>query len=270
MSTHKNAGDERIVTAGDNSAHFGQDDVADENIVSLDPAVIRQGIEFDHEKVLKDARNGIEALARFKDTTKGVIETDEVAEKTSAFVAQLKRSKTALDTARKGEKAPFDQAAKVVDGVFNALIKPLGEAVDYLGRAQTTFLIKKRQEAEAAAQLERKRAQEAADKAEAEAMASGRSEDLEAAAAHAANADKVERQTRATAQEQARTRSDYGTMTNLRRTKNYRTNDFAQVPREYLMVNHDAVRAALKQWKDGEPQPIPGIEFYFDESAVTR
>jgi len=36
------------------------------------------------------------------------------------------------------------------------------------------------------------------------------------------------------------------------------------VPRRFLKIDDDAVQLAGKGWREGDPQPIPGVEFYVE------
>lgn len=49
----------------------------------------------------------------------------------------------------------------------------------------------------------------------------------------------------------------------VRKTKKWRVKDFNKIPREYLMVNDNAVKLAMKKEKE-----VPGIEFYEEESIA--
>lgn len=56
-----------------------------------------------------------------------------------------------------------------------------------------------------------------------------------------------------------------GATVSIKSVKKYRVVDFAEVPREFLMINEDAVKQAMK---DG--RVIPGIEIYEEQKTQTR
>lgn len=50
----------------------------------------------------------------------------------------------------------------------------------------------------------------------------------------------------------------------------YEIEDFAKVPRQYLLVDHDEVKKHIKEAGKNEPTPVPGLRFVLKKRTIAR
>lgn len=152
-------------------------------------------------------------------------------------------------------KKPFLEGGRVVDAVLNAeLAGSLKEAQVWLQGPMTAYAREKeaRLRREAAEQLAR--GQQAQHNAEDELEASMLREQAALDASTLKPADL------------SRTRGDFGTVSSLRGKWTYEVTDINAVPRELLMVNDAAVKAAIK----GGARELAGLRIYQETTLSVR
>jgi chemotaxis protein histidine kinase CheA len=216
------------------------------------------------------------------------VETEEQARDVTTFVAQLKAAAKDMDAARKTAKQPYAEAAAAVDDFFRAGIDGLTKAAKDLERVLGEYLAEKqrreREEREAAERQAREAAAEArrqAEAAEREAAAKAQAGDRAAAADAVAAADAA-REAAAKAEAEATgrkpasgaTRGSGGGGAAVVTRYVFDIVDPLAVPRQYLEVNEQAIRAAIKAadkeaLRDGTFS-IPGVRIRPDTNAVVR
>lgn len=165
-------------------------------------------------------------------------------------------------------KAPFLTGGRVVDMWFRAFVEPLDQAMAPVQRIMDDYGARKLARQRAEAEAARKAAQLEADRLAARAAAAldaGRDADavLEQAALAADVATKADSWADARPAELTRARGVYGATASMRETWAWEIEDIGKIPRAYLMVNPDAIKAAAKA-RDASGKPaivIPGIRW---------
>ena len=191
------------------------------------------------------------------------IEDDTLAGKCADFVKQINACQKDADDRRVKAKAPYLEAGKTIDAFF----KQIG---DELGGVKTAVIARLSSYQQKRAEAERRRredearrlAEEAA-KREAEA---GTMDALDEAIEAHGEARKAEAEAAAKAADMHRARGDYGAVASIRTTWNFQLLSLALVPREYLSLNEQAVRAAIKAGK----REIPGLMIFEQQQTVVR
>lgn len=181
------------------------------------------------------------------------------------MAAALTRS---AEDKRKEVKKPFLDGERTVDSWFKNFSTPLTQAMTKLQVIMNDYGARKLAAARLAAEQERRRAQAEADRLAAIAAAQLRKgQDADktlaraAIAAHAA--DTAQDRTDARPADLTRTTGDYGATASVRQTWGWEIEDIDAIPRQYLQVNPDAIKAAAKQRSaSGKPVAvIPGIRW---------
>jgi hypothetical protein len=209
------------------------------------------------------------------------VDDDEAAGACAENVRMVNAFAKVAEARRTEQKQPFLEAERTVDGWHRALKESLQPALKHYHALLNAFAERKRadeqrrreDEARLAREEASRRAREAADAiAESDARnadaalqraqeASQRAQDAQAAA-HARPADLD------------RTRGSYGAVASTRRTWGYEVEDITQVPRSFLQVDADKVRAAMRdagRSSDGRPLiDIPGIRWVAEDRIVVR
>lgn len=196
------------------------------------------------------------------------IEDDETLE----VMAENVRIANALSRTGKDRhkqyKEPHLTAGRAVDTWFRTWAEPLERALNPVQLAMNDYGNRKLARQRAAAQAERIRAdQEAARLADiaARALERGRPADiaLDDAAEAAARADEAADRANARPADLTRVYSAYGAVASVRETWGWEVENFDLIPRHYLMLNEDMVKAAGKK-RDASGKPstvIPGIRW---------
>lgn len=181
------------------------------------------------------------------------------------------------DNRRKDEKEPFLTGSRVVDAWFKTLLTPLDTAAAAVQKIADEYAQRKVREAREKAERERKIAAEEERKAlEAASEKLRAGQDAQAALDHAATAaeaaEAAEKTAAARAPDLTRTRGVYGAVSSAREKWRWELRDISKVPREYLMVNPDAVKAAAAARDErGKPTTvIPGIDWVVDTKMGFR
>lgn len=191
-----------------------------------------------------------------------VVTDDETAGKAALLVKQINEAIKVAEERQKSAKEPYRVLADTAFGWFKPALEKLATAK----RSALGKLDAYRRDIEAKAAAARKAAEEVARKAAEEAAKATTLDDafdaqvrLEAAQAQAAAVVVPE------------VRSVYGHVATGRKTWDYEVANADAVPRQFLMVNHDAIKAHIKaRQKDKAPTPIPGIAFFEKTQTVVR
>lgn len=179
------------------------------------------------------------------------IASDEEAAAATETAAEIKRVIDQADKAHKAEKQPWLDGGRTVDGFFR-----FRDGLTAAAKRVTTAIDRHLTEKRRAAQAE----QAALEKREREAAAMFGGDEPAAATPIAPEATRVV--------------SFSGAMAAGSVRWDFRVTDAAKVPREYLMVNEPAIRAALAglkaQGKKVEEVQIPGVEAFEAVRAAIR
>jgi hypothetical protein len=283
--------DNDMPTIGDNHPPSPIVDLA----ATLSPEILHASIEADFTVEQERVKALLAAKGRFekllKDTD-GQITSASIATKAADFVKQVKETIKDIEAKREAYKRPVITAGKTIDAAFkNPMISPLQKVVDevmyeingYQVRERQAEAKRQKQQAEAEAMERRKAADaEAARLAEeaAAAEAAGDVEsamEIESAAQQVAEVARVEARQVYTPQAAdirlATQKSDLGTGLGTRVTWDFELVDIALVPKMFVSLNVDMVKAMLKSdkaIKEDGAQPIPGVRFFSKQSASVR
>ena len=252
---------------------------------------------------IKPVAQGLNNTLRFLAGRGAKIADDEMAERATSFVSQIKAVWKTIEADRKTEKAPFDVASKATQEWFLAHLEPLDLAAKSIeGQLLTPWTRQKvleeqaraRQEAERLrleAEAERKRLADEADRlkalADAAVTAAPRDDmaaldaaivvseaaDQAAAAASApiaAERDAERAAARATgpATDLGRTRGSHGGVATVQTKWTFEVVDESQIPRDYWILDEAALRRIASTQK--EKAAVPGVRFYSDIAAKVR
>lgn len=235
--------------AEDQSASIGH------NFDPLDPEAIRARLADKHGALLTRASSLTEAAARLPEK----IEDDETNAKMGDFVKQIGGAHKALEAARKTEKAPYDDAGKVVHGFFTG---PQGKLEEVKRTAEARMSGYMRAKADA----ERKRREEEARRLAEEAAAKNDESAFEQASGE------VEMIEASKPAEMVRQHSDLGTVATLRTSWEFEVLDRAKVDLEALRpyLGADAVDKAIRAAIRAGVREIGGVRIYQDQKASIR
>jgi hypothetical protein len=224
-------------------------------------------------------------VTRFMDFEQGCarvpqrIDSEEAAGLVTDFIAQCQAHLRQAETAHKVEKALFLQGGRTVDGFFkrrceslsSALVPVLALLKSYRDRREAAA-VERRIALLAAAENEATRALE--HRAEAERLtASENPADRNRAAQYRSLADAISESADAMIREAAacmepvRIQGDYGATAYITHSWSFDVVDVSAVPRRYLVLNAETVRAAIT--KDGV-RDIPGLKIFQTESLRVR
>lgn len=247
----------------------------------LTPTEITAWLDFALESLIARRAEILDALAKTA-AAHPTIEDDEILAEIGENVKMAKALTGTAEKRRVDSKAPFLDGGRAVDAWFARLVAPVGAALSPIQATMDDYgrrMVAKRR---AAAEAQAKAAREEAERKAAEAAA------LLAATKPAAPgaldwafdkaqeaADEAEAAaTRAIARPADLTRvtGAYGATSSLRATWRWRVVDVTKIPRKFLMVNEDAIKAAvLAEGRDPNSRKpnavIPGVEF-FEETRM--
>jgi hypothetical protein len=277
-------------TIGDNHPPSPIVDLA----TTLAPDILIASIEADFVVEQERVKSLLGAMGRFNallKSTDGKITSAAIAGKAGDFVKQLRDTVKDIEAKREAYKRPVITAGKTIDAAFkNPMIAPLQKAAEdvlyeingYQGREREAES-KRQREAAAADALARRQAAEAETKRLAEeAAAAEAAGDIESALEIEAEAEQVNALAKVEAApaytppaaeiKLATQKSDLGSTIGTRVTWNFELVDIALVPKMFVSLNTDMVKAMLKSdptIKTGA-QPIPGVRFFATQSANVR
>lgn len=277
-----------------------------------DALTLVERLTAEHSDLVKRAEDLTEAIGRFNDAVtvddngRKVmrISDDETEKRATDFAGQLAKAVKSLEGARETAKAPFWSACLTVDGFFKNLSRPLDDAKKRIADLLTRYKVAKQEaerrrveeeqrclreeaerkareaaEAERAAEAARKQAEAAQPALQpvvqqvAEAHQERAAEAETQAVAAVVAADAIADSAEARVAEAGRTRGDYGGFSGLRRPWDFEITDPKAVPREYMMIDEKAIRAAMQaavRNKNIETFSIPGVRFFQKHSTQIR
>ena len=207
------------------------------------------------------------AAERFHEKN-AIIETDDLQQRATDFVRQMKACSRAIEDVRKFEKQPVLNAQRAIDNLFATFVADLLAAITAVEAKMTVYARAKVLMARRLAEQEARKLREEA--AEAERLALSKGIGLDAAIVVSQAADDAAARAASGAAALSRVHSDLGGVASLRATVRYRVVNIDAVPRRYLKVDEDAVKLAGKGWREKDPQPITGIEFFLEEKVTVR
>jgi hypothetical protein len=212
------------------------------------------------------------------------LETEEDAAAATDFIAQCQSHIKKAEVAHKKEKAYFLEGGRIVDVFFKRRCAKLTDALGAVGKSLKAYY-DRIAETEAERHEETRRAAEAAAQRAAEEESQCRAEANRLALSAPSSAERylaaeqllladaaakraaLARQVAAAKLEPTRIGGDYGSTAYVRKVWTFELVDLAQVPREYLSLDVEAVREAIN--KDAVRQ-IPGLRIYQSESLHVR
>jgi hypothetical protein len=242
----------------------------------LKPKEIREYLEFNAETIRQRRDDLIHVLQETAATHQTIDDADIAAQvgENMRMAAALSR---AVEDRRKEDKRPFLSGGRVIDDWYKALIDPLVEAMrpvqarlDGWGRRQLEVARERAREAAAEKRADADRLASEAGRAISAGLDAG--ELLTQASEAAGQVEQAERLANGTAANLTRTRGIFGAVLSVREKWTYRVTDISQVPREYLMVNPEAVKKAMKR-RDSMGRPtkeIPGIRWESQQEVGIR
>jgi hypothetical protein len=207
-------------------------------------------------------------------------------DETNGILAENRRMAETLGKTAKGRftefKRPWIDGGNAVGAWFARFDQPLAGPLAEIRRIMDAYADRQEDIRRRAAQAEADRKRKEADAAAAEAAAAlarapqaeETSEALNRAAETAGKADDADQHASARASEHTRTYGQFGAVSSVRTIWKWRTTNESAVPRQYLTISEDKVKAALKaapRAPDGRPQiTIPGIEVYSEKRTQVR
>lgn len=216
-------------------------------------------------------------LERAPKAVDNVTDADKLSEAVRQCTAFLK----VANETRIAEKEPFLSAGRAVDGFFQKLASDVEKTKSALLQVRTAYDVAVERAARMQREEDARRAREEADRARQEAeriAAEARSKAaIERAAEQAAvaeqRAEEAHQETKATAAELTRTRTDSGVLTSLKSEWVPEIIEPKKVPRKYCQPDEKLLRAAVKSAvnADGEcPLEIPGVRIYRKYASQVR
>lgn len=238
----------------------------------LTPVEIQRYLDFQMEQLAARRTEIIATLGKMVEAYPTINDDDALG-----IVAENMRMAAALartaEDRRKEQKAPFLAGERSVDAWFKRFQEPLDTARKPVQVAMNAYGNRVEEQRRAQAVEAQRVADEAAAKAAADAadlMARSTpavqhelNQKFDHAAEAAKAAEQASEQANARPAELTRVVGSYGAIASMRSSWGWAVTDIARVPREYLMVNADAIKAVAKQRdKQGKPiTVIPGIEW---------
>jgi hypothetical protein len=211
------------------------------------------------------------------------VDNEDVKNKCSDFVKQLRAVVKDAESHRVAEKEPFLATGKRVDGFFKGIADPLDAiATSVLKRMTAYDKVKaeaERREREEEARRQREEADRLAKEAREKADAMKKESDMakaleaeEAAKAAAAAAAKAEKATTVNAAELSRTRSAAGSVASLRTFWTFRDLDRATLDLETLRAHlpQAALDQAVRSFVKAGGRDLKGVVIFEDTETVVR
>jgi hypothetical protein len=196
-------------------------------------------------KELEIARHGVDLAEQAE---RAVIDSDEANEKAASLLSMIKGAFNKAEEERRALTDPLNAVIKNLNKRYkDTLTGPLATAEAVIKSKITEYLQRKRAEAEAAAAALREKAERARSEGRKEALIN------QAEAALVAGSERT-------------VRGIYGGTASLRKRWVFDVAELDVVPREFLMVDGDKVRDAIKNGV----RDIPGIKIYQEETVAAR
>lgn len=179
----------------------------------------------------------------------------ETVGRAADFVKQIGAATKATEEARTASKQPHLDAGKTIDATFKAVSDPLlalkkrieGKIGDHQRRVEAEERRRREEEARRAAEEAAKREKEAQT-----------SDALDEAIELHAEAAKAKQAATVAPHDIARARGEFGSVATTRTAWKHEITDATKIPREYLMPNDAAIKAAVK----AGVREIAGVRIY--------
>lgn len=247
----------------------------------LQPEQILAWLDYEYEEMIARRDEKIIPVLRAIAEKYQTIDDDEVQGNCAENVRMAEALMKVAESHRVTAKEPFLTGGRGVDGWFGRFRDPLHEALRPVQNLMLAYAEKKLAEERRVREAARRKAEEEAAKAAQEAAQAikERRSHQETARKLDASEDALDAARRAasradvTAAEQTRVRGVYGATAGLRTSWKWEVSDMAKVPRQYLMVNPEAIRAVAKGARDPSGKPIasiPGIVWVEDHKMGVR
>lgn len=233
----------------------------------LTPAEIRAFLDFQMEQLLARRADILAILADMREAYPTIDDDDALG-----IVAENMRMAHALtrsaEDRRKGEKEPFLSGGRAVDAWFKRFQEPLDTACQPVQAAMNAYGTRIEAERRAQAVEAQRLAEQAAAQAAAEAadllaratppVEQELNQKFDRAAEAAQAAELAGEQANARPAAFTRTVGDYGAVTSMRSSWAWEVENIDLVPRAYMMINADAIKAAGKP-RDAQGKPLAVI-----------
>ena len=205
-----------------------------------------------------------------------VIDGKETAEKIADFVAIVRAAGKEASDRRETAKRPWLVGGKIVDGFFSALEGRIGRVKQALLNRADAYQARLRDEERLRQQAEMDRQRLEAEERRKMADAAAQAGKMDAALAHAEEAQQAEQRAEAAQaavaappKEATRIGGAYGGGITSRTTWDFTVDDIGEVPPEYLLPNAAAIRAFMHAQLKMKREPVlAGIKFVKKTAAV--
>lgn len=239
---------------------------------------LRERLHDEHGGLIRRKDDLLAAASRIP-----AITDDDLAGRASDYIAQIKACAKAADAARVGEKEPYLEGGRAVDGFFKAITSPLEDVEKKVKQSLTVYHREKEAE-ERRRRMEAERiAREEADAKRREAEAAAKVlrdqqslDDAIAAdkAARLAEADAVKATQAAEAKpaELSRIRGEYGAVSSLRTDWVFDGLDRHQIDLEALRHHFTtaAIESAIRAFIKSGGRQLEGVRIFETTTAIVR
>jgi hypothetical protein len=223
----------------------------------------------EHADLLARRDRLLAAMDRLEAAHGAGIADEATAGKAADFVLLLEREARQVEEVRKSVKAPVLAAGRTLDRLLKAETSDrLTAAASRVARLLTEYQVRKIAAEREVREQAARQAREAADTLAAAALAQPDAALREQALALDQIAQRAEIAATAGLAALARTHSESGAVADLKEDWTYEVVDFAQVPREWLMVDDRKLRAAIRG-PEGL-RSIPGLRIHPEARTTVR
>lgn len=191
------------------------------------------------------------------------IGTDDVSAAATENLELIRKTVAAVEDRRKQAKEPFLEGGRAVDKWFADVKTSLQQAAGLIAPALKTYLEAKETRERAAAIAEAKRLADLADEAALEAEETG---EFDQAVAVAKDAEQAAAVATGKPGPLTRTTGTYGSSSSLQEVWLFEVEDDDALPRQYLMRDERAIRAAIARGV----RKIAGVRIYAERKVRTR
>jgi regulator of protease activity HflC (stomatin/prohibitin superfamily) len=193
-------------------------------------------------------------LVRFQQTAESiVVSDDETLTAAAVLVKEIRSQVNAIETERKELVKPFNDGVKAINTKAKAITMPLNELRTAVEQKMIAYQDERRREEE----RKRKEAEEKALAEAAKAEAEGEPEKADAI---------VEVAAQQTAPPKTEAVKSAFATTSVRKTWTFSVENLGEVPRQYMVLDVTAVRAAIKSGV----REIPGLKIYEERKTLVR
>jgi hypothetical protein len=245
--------------------------------VPLTPAEIKAWLDYEMASLLELRGERLTALQAIAASFPR-IDDDETLGEIAENVRMAKALIRTAEARRVEQKRPFREGGAAVDTWFKRFTASFDAPFNALQQAMNEYgerkLAAAKREAEAEFAAAKQRAEEAAARAAAALAEAPQKADQQLA--EAVEADEAAARAREAAQarpaDHTRVYGTFGAVTSMRTRWRYEVTDFNAIPRQYLMLNHDAIKFAAKD-RDAQGRPtaeISGITWVPEHSMGVR